>query len=117
MNVFFDTSALAKLFFHEENGTEEVTDLVNDSANSIWILALTRIEFHSALYRRYRAGELSDEVLQIALTGFDEQLKAFHIEPMSIALINEAALFLRRYGKKEGLRTLDAFNIRKRRAA
>ena len=111
MNCYFDTSALAKLFLENEDGIETVTKLVNDPANIIWVLDLARIEFHSALYRRYRTGELSDAVMQIILDGFDEQLRIFHIEAMTSALVNEAAALLQRFGKKEGLRALDALQL------
>ena len=74
MNCYFDTSALAKLFI-QEKGTDTVTGLVLDRTNAVWVLDLARIEFHSALFRRYRAGELNDELLQIALNGFESQLK------------------------------------------
>ena len=110
MNCYFDTSALAKLFFQEE-GTDVVTGLVLDQSNVIWILDLARVEFYSALYRRYRAGELNEEILQIALNGFEKQLKRFRIEPMTSALINEASVLLQRYGRNKGLRTLDALQL------
>ena len=111
MNCYFDTSALAKLFLEKEDGVETVTKLVNDPANIVWVLELARIEFHSALYRRYRTGELNDTAMQIALGGFDEQFRMFRIEPMTSALVNEANALLQRYGKKEGLRTLDALQL------
>jgi uncharacterized protein len=52
MKLFFDTSALVK-FFHQEHGTEKVTGLIEN--NEIWLSELTRIEFMSALFRRYRS--------------------------------------------------------------
>ena len=36
MNLFFDTSALVK-FFHEEKGTDIVTDLILEQNNEVWI--------------------------------------------------------------------------------
>ena len=36
MNLFFDTSALVK-FFHEEEGTDIVTDLILEQNNEVWI--------------------------------------------------------------------------------
>ena len=36
MNLFFDTSALVK-FFHEEEGTDIVTDLILEQKNEVWI--------------------------------------------------------------------------------
>ncbi len=47
MNLFFDTSALVK-FFHEEIGTELVTQ-----QNEVWISELTIVEFLSVMYRLY----------------------------------------------------------------
>ena len=111
MNCYFDTSALAKLFLENEDGSETVTKLVNNSANIVWVLELARIEFHSAVYRRYRTGELNDAMLQIVLGGFDEQFRMFRIEPMTSVLVNEANALLQRYGKKEGPRTLDALQL------
>ena len=87
MNCYFDTSALAKLFLENEDGSETVTKLVNNSANIVWVLELARIEFHSAVYRRYRTGELNDAMLQIVLGGFDEQFRMFRIEPMTSVLV------------------------------
>jgi uncharacterized protein with PIN domain len=52
MNFFFDTSALVK-FFHVEAGTELVTQIMEHSSSEIWISELARIEFISALYRRF----------------------------------------------------------------
>ena len=60
MNVFFDTSALVK-FFHEEEGTKIVTDLILDGNNQVWVLELARLEFISAVFRRFRNREM-DEV-------------------------------------------------------
>ena len=36
MNLFFDTSALVK-FFHEEEGTDIITDLTLEQNNEVWI--------------------------------------------------------------------------------
>ena len=110
MNLYLDTSALAKLFFQEE-GTDRVAEMVFDLSNVIWILDLAKIEFRSALFRRYRAGELNDEMLHIALDGFEKQLKRFRIEPITSSLITEADILLHRYGKTEGLRALDALQL------
>lgn len=36
MNLFFDTSTLVK-FFHDEEGTQAVTELINSDENEIWL--------------------------------------------------------------------------------
>lgn len=58
MKFFFDTSALVK-FFYVETGTEFVTQIMEHAASEIWISDLARLEFTSALYRRYRNKSLT----------------------------------------------------------
>ncbi|WML90397.1 PIN domain-containing protein [Thiothrix lacustris] len=55
MNLFFDTSALVK-YFHPETGTAHVIELMENASNTIWVSDLARIEFISALYRKFRRG-------------------------------------------------------------
>ena len=49
--------------------------------------------------------------LHIATTYFENQLMSFNIEPLNQLVIDEAELFLRKYGKEYGLRTLDALHL------
>lgn len=49
MKLFFDTSALVK-FFHEETGTELVTQLINNPQNEVWISELTIVELCGKQY-------------------------------------------------------------------
>jgi uncharacterized protein len=65
MKFFFDTSALVK-FFNVECGTENVTQIMEHSASEIWISDLARLEFTSALYRRYRNISLDELQLNTA---------------------------------------------------
>jgi predicted nucleic acid-binding protein len=43
VTFYFDTSALVKLF-HEEEGSQTVTRIINSNDNEIWISELARIE-------------------------------------------------------------------------
>ncbi len=72
MNVFLDTSALVK-FFHEETGTETVSNIILDPDNDVWILELARLEFLSAVFRRFRTKELDEDRLNIAIDSFEKQ--------------------------------------------
>jgi len=110
MILFFDTSALVK-FFHEEKGSEAVTRLIVSEENEIWISELTRIEFLSAIFRRFRNKEINDEQLKEVLRGFEEQIAFFNIEPLGQAILREAEVLLVRYGKTRRLRALDAFQL------
>lgn len=110
MKLFFDTSALIK-FFHEEEGTAQVSALIESEDNDFWISELARIEFISALYRRVRNKEITEDQLTEALSGFNEELATFNCEPLGHAVITEAKSLLKQYGKAHGLRTLDALQL------
>lgn len=110
MKLFFDTSALIK-FFHEEEGTREVTKLITEEESEIWVSELVRIEFISALFRRLRNNEITEDKLNDAVTGFDEQIAFFNVEPLGHAVMKEAESLLKRYGKNQGLRALDALHL------
>jgi len=110
MRFFFDTSALVKLFY-VESGTELVTQIIEQADSEIWISDLARLEFTSALYRRYRNKDLDEIKLHIATTYFEKQSDDFNIEPLNQLVIDEAGLFLKKYGKYHGLRTLDALHL------
>lgn len=109
MNLYIDTSALVK-FFHNENGTEKITELIS-SDNRICISELAKIEFFSSLYRKYRAREIDDKMLALAIEGFEEQINKFLIEPIKSIIIKEAELLLKKHGQNEGLRTLDSIHL------
>ena len=108
MNFFFDTSALVKLFYIE-SGTELVTQIVEHADSEIWISDLARLEFTSALYRRYRNKSLDEMKLLTATTYFDKQLVSFNIEPLNQSVIDEGRLLLKKYGKEFGLRALQQY--------
>ena len=110
MNFFLDTSALVKLF-HVEPGTDIVTRIVQHAASEIWISDLARLEFTSAIYRRFRNQELDELRLHTSLTYFENQLHTFRLEPLNQLVIDEAGILLRKYGKVNGLRTLDALHL------
>ncbi len=42
MILFFDTSALVK-FFHEEDGSEKVTEIITSRNNKIFVLDLCKL--------------------------------------------------------------------------
>ena len=110
MTFYFDTSALVKLF-HEEEGSQTVTRIINSNDNEIWISELARVEFLSAIFRRYRNNEIGDKELRVAIDGFEEQLAFFNVEPLGQAIVREAESLLKKYGRTKGLRTLDALQL------
>ena len=89
MNLFFDTSALVK-FFHEEERTDIVTELIFDRNNEIWISELGRLEFISAVFRRFRNRELDESQLNTAVDSFENQIAGFNVEPLVRTVLEEA---------------------------
>jgi len=110
VTFYFDTSALVKLF-HEEEGSETVMRIINSNDSEIWISELARIEFLSAVFRRYRNKEIGDQELKVAIDGFEEQLNSFSVEPLGQAIVREAESLPKKYGKTKGLRALDALQF------
>ena len=110
MNLYVDSSALIK-YFHKEQGTEKVRELLNSTNNEIWISELVIIEFYSALFRRFRNKEIDEEELETAIQGFEEYIKIIIIEPLRPTIVKEAERLLKQYGKNYGLRTLDALQL------
>ena len=53
MTLFVDTSALVKAF-QKEQGTDEVIEQLQDENNEIVISELSRLEYKSTLFRRFR---------------------------------------------------------------
>lgn len=110
MKIYFDTSALVK-FFHEEEGTIEVTELITDPENDIIISELSKIEFYSAIHRRYRRKEINNTELGLAIVSFEKECTNFKVVPVSSIIMQEAMMFIQKYGKNHGLRTLDAIHL------
>lgn len=109
-HLFFDTSALVK-YIHDEVGSEQVIDLVEDNEHSVCISELARVELVSAIHRKRREGTLSDSQLQQVLTELDEVLTAFRIEPIDPRVVKVAIQRLRKHGRERALRTLDALHL------
>jgi predicted nucleic acid-binding protein len=110
MNVFLDTSAIVK-YFHVEEGTEAVTALVQADDNDIWVSELAKIEFVSAVHKKYRMAQIDDKQLATALTGFEVGYASFHVEPLGPAVTDEADRLLKEHAKTNGLRALDALQL------
>ena len=101
MILFFDTSALVK-FFHNEDGTETVTNLLNSQENNIWISELAKLEFLSALHRRFRNNEIDENILKEAIEGFEEEINRFNIEPLSHATVRKRKSYCKNMEKNTG---------------
>lgn len=110
MKLFFDTSALVK-YFHDEDGTEYVSGMIEAKDNDVWLSELARLEFLSVVYRRLRNREITETQASLAISGFEEEISFLRCEPLTHVTLKEAESLMKEYGKLYGLRTLDALQI------
>lgn len=110
MILYFDTSALVKLFSMEK-GSDEVKALISDKSNQIWVSELALVELICAVYRKFRNHELPEEILAPVHEKIKKQFELFNIIPLDSDTIQESQSLIERFGKNYGLRTLDALHI------
>ncbi len=110
MILFFDTSALVKLFSNE-TGSDTVKELVSDQSNEVWVLELAQVEIICALYRKARNKEIQEERLSGIHQLLELQFDCFTVIPMASDVIRESDALIKTYGLRFGLRTLDALHI------
>jgi len=110
VNLFFDTSALVKLF-HEEEGSAETIALVEPKEVIIRVSALARLEFVSSIWRKIRNYELDEASGLASVREFEQAWLTFRIEPLGAGVLEEAEDMIRQHGKTVALRTLDALHL------
>ncbi|MBE0638576.1 MAG: type II toxin-antitoxin system VapC family toxin [Bacteroidales bacterium] len=110
MTYYFDTSALVKLFSNEA-GSNKVKEIIDNPSNDIWVLELALVELMCAVFRKYRNHEINEQNLQRIEAAIENQFDLFNIVPMAGDLMNETLTLIKRFGKENGLRTLDALHI------
>lgn len=110
MNIFFDTSALLKLY-HAETGTDQLLEFLSKNPNYvIYISELTLVEVYSAILKKVRMGHLSSDESKRFLTVIDNDVKEFLLIPLNLTLVLQAQQLITKYGLK-GLRSLDAIQL------
>ena len=73
--LYLDTSALVKLYIWE-TGSQRMLQLARSSENhQIALCAVTKVEFHSAISRRQRAGDLDSEAADQTRELFSAHLR------------------------------------------
>ena len=107
---FFDTSALVKLY-HEESGDIIVLPIYYGE-NEIFISELSRIEFISAMHKKFRNKEINTRILRITIDRFISDFNdRFHIIPLVSSLVDIAFDLITEYGRSKHLITLDAIQL------
>ena len=108
--VYLDTSALIKLYVAEAF-SNEVERLVGE-ADGLVISRLSMLEWHCAMARRLRTGQITQDYLNIARTEFTRHLADgyFHIVSFDDTLLIDALRVLDSVNPVP-LRTLDAIHL------
>jgi predicted nucleic acid-binding protein len=87
---FLDTSAVAKLYIREP-GTDQMVRLTTGKGNRFVLLAITQVEFRSAVRRRQREGDLDRVEAEALLQDFAMHFDGFFLrQAMSEAVIDTA---------------------------
>ena len=109
MTIFFDSSALVKLYADEAHH-----DAVRSLEGPIVVSSLARVEVPSAIWRKHRIGELSAEeagtlVLEFEFDWFgdDRHGPRFDEVPAESNVLDEAAVLV----ASHGLRAYDAVQL------
>ncbi len=85
---YLETSALVKLYVREP-GTERLLRLVSRTNNHRFaVLTLSRVEFHSAIRRREREGDIDPSLGRRLLNRFDEHMETKFVKQV----INDSVL-------------------------
>jgi predicted nucleic acid-binding protein len=109
---FLDTSALAK-YYRRESGSDVVEQLFADSGAQRVISRLALVEMESVFALKIRTGEIDQQAALTARQRLESDLGRRHI--LMAAVRDEhfqvAKLFVIKYGRDHGLRTLDALQL------
>jgi uncharacterized protein len=105
---YLETSALVKLYVREI-GTERLLRLAARTNNHRFaILALTRVEMHSAIRRRQREGDIDGSAAERLLSQFEQHLESrFVKQVLNDSLIDLATSLVSRHA----LRAYDAVQL------
>ncbi|WP_083325974.1 type II toxin-antitoxin system VapC family toxin [Hymenobacter coccineus] len=109
MSVFLDTSSLIKLYDDNETGSDDLRRHLN-SREGIYLSALTRVEFVSALGRKYRRGELTLEKSSALQQAFEADHSTYGWIDLDPVVLKLAAQLLNRH-MQLALRSLDAIQL------
>jgi predicted nucleic acid-binding protein len=109
---FFDSSALVKLY-HHENGTTVVDQIVNATGNQVRVSRLTVAELTSAFAIKVRTQSITRQDADVFLRQFQGDIAIGKLEVFSIGegefAIAEA--LVERYAFDSRLRPLDALQL------
>lgn len=109
MNIFLDTSSLIKMYHNEADSPWLLDFIENNDIESIFLAEITRIEFLSAVWKKCRSDELSENESIALIKTFQTEVNFSFVKDSRI-LKRVATELISTYWR-EGLRTLDALQL------
>lgn len=109
MKAFLDTSSLLKLY-HSEAGSERLHEIFSIDIEAMYLSEIAKIEFLSAIWKKIRQRDLTEEVGNAVITCFEADFNKFQWIKLSSDVIKRASDLLKKYGD-DGLRTLDSIQL------
>ena len=110
MSYFFDTSALVKVY-HREAGTDLVLPIYKNE-DQIYISELSKLEFISTIYKKFRNKEIDKNLLGIIRDKFLSDIyNRFYILPLTSLFLDVAFELIEKHGESRHLITLDAIQL------
>jgi predicted nucleic acid-binding protein len=110
-NSFLDTSALVK-YYHPEDGTQEVTRIIEEPGARHYISRLSLVEMVSAFAVKFRLGQIDEQGFEDLRRRFYHDIgqSRFRIMPVTTARYQDAMQLIARHLRIR-LRTLDALQL------
>lgn len=109
MKVFLDSSALVKLY-HEESESQMMQETLSQSAESLILSEIAKLEFHSAIWKKVRTGDLGEQSAVSVISFFQDDYPNYQWINIDSKIIDHASRLLMKHGIR-GLRTLDAIQL------
>jgi predicted nucleic acid-binding protein len=110
-NTFIDTSALVK-YYHSEDGTQEVTQIIAEPMSRHYISRLSLVETVSAFAVKFRLGDIDEQGFAALRRRFYHDIGQgrFQIMPVTTPQYQAAMQLIERHFRIR-LRTLDALQL------
>jgi predicted nucleic acid-binding protein len=109
MKLFLDTSSLFKLY-HNENDSNVIRQIFTDNKVFASLSDISKIEFHSTVWKKVRTGELTEIEVRSVAGLFETDFEKYNFIPVDTLIVKQAKDLIEKYGR-QGLRTLDSIQL------
>ena len=110
MKLFLDTSTVFKLY-HQEIDPASVDNLFsNFPVKEVFLSEITKVEFASTAWKKFRVREITKEQVNGVLTSFENDFKKYTFVQIDNIIVEQAKNLFAKYGT-QGLRALDSIQF------